>query len=126
MSLANVRASEREEVGEAQALEQVSAQLGAQIQAAQAAAPPPSSTSGSTPSASAVSFCARFDSSALCAPTSWSRTARTWSVRMRITAVARSTDAFVFAVCARAAATSRLAPPTSAAIRLSWVPIAFT
>jgi murein DD-endopeptidase MepM/ murein hydrolase activator NlpD len=35
VSLGNVRASEREEVGEAQALEKVSAALGAQIQAAQ-------------------------------------------------------------------------------------------
>jgi murein DD-endopeptidase MepM/ murein hydrolase activator NlpD len=39
VSLHKVRSSEREAVGEAQALEQVSASLGAQIQAAQAASP---------------------------------------------------------------------------------------
>jgi murein DD-endopeptidase MepM/ murein hydrolase activator NlpD len=46
VSLDKVRASEREEVSEAQALEQVSASLGAQIQAAQAASSydPPAST----------------------------------------------------------------------------------
>jgi len=46
VSLQQVRASEREAVGEAQALEQVSASLGAQIQAAQAASSysPPAST----------------------------------------------------------------------------------
>jgi murein DD-endopeptidase MepM/ murein hydrolase activator NlpD len=50
VSLENVRASEREEVGEAQALEQVSASLGAQIQAAQSASsysPPASRPSSS-------------------------------------------------------------------------------
>jgi murein DD-endopeptidase MepM/ murein hydrolase activator NlpD len=49
VSLAKVRASEREEVSEAQALEQVSAALGAQIQAAQSASSysPPSSHSAS-------------------------------------------------------------------------------
>ena len=52
VSLENVRASEREAVGEAQALERVSASLGAQIQAAQAASSysPPAST----PSASGL------------------------------------------------------------------------
>jgi len=46
VSLENVRASEREAVGEAESLEQVSAALGAQIQAAQAASSysPPAST----------------------------------------------------------------------------------
>jgi murein DD-endopeptidase MepM/ murein hydrolase activator NlpD len=46
VSLGKVRASEREEVSEAQALEQVSAALGAQIQAAQSASSytPPAST----------------------------------------------------------------------------------
>lgn len=50
VSLLKVRASERDEVSEAQALEQVSAALGAQIQAAQSASsysPPPSSHSAS-------------------------------------------------------------------------------
>jgi murein DD-endopeptidase MepM/ murein hydrolase activator NlpD len=50
VSLQSVKASEREEVGEAQALEQVSAALGAQIQAAQAASS--YSAPASTPSAS--------------------------------------------------------------------------
>jgi murein DD-endopeptidase MepM/ murein hydrolase activator NlpD len=50
VSLASVRASEREAAGEAQALEQVSASLGAQIQAAQSASPysPPSSRPSSS------------------------------------------------------------------------------
>jgi len=50
VSLESVRASEREAVGEAQALEQVSASLGAQIQAAQSASsysPPSTSPSSS-------------------------------------------------------------------------------
>ena len=50
VSLKSVRASEREEVSEAQALERVSASLGAQIQASQAASsysPPSSSPSAS-------------------------------------------------------------------------------
>jgi murein DD-endopeptidase MepM/ murein hydrolase activator NlpD len=50
VSLANVKASEREAVGEAQALEQVSASLGAQILAAQSASSysPPSSRPSSS------------------------------------------------------------------------------
>jgi murein DD-endopeptidase MepM/ murein hydrolase activator NlpD len=48
VALSKVRASEREEVSEAQALEQVSASLGAQLQAAQATSPyTPSSPSSS-------------------------------------------------------------------------------
>jgi murein DD-endopeptidase MepM/ murein hydrolase activator NlpD len=50
VSLAKVKASEREAVGEAQALEQVSASLGAQLQAAQAASS--YRPTDSTPSAS--------------------------------------------------------------------------
>jgi murein DD-endopeptidase MepM/ murein hydrolase activator NlpD len=51
VSLAAVKASERQEVAEAEALSRVSASLGAQIQAAQASAPS-YSPSGSSPSAS--------------------------------------------------------------------------
>ena len=52
ISLEKVKASEREEVSEAQALEQVSASLGAEIQAAQAASSYSPPSSHSTPSAS--------------------------------------------------------------------------
>jgi murein DD-endopeptidase MepM/ murein hydrolase activator NlpD len=54
VSLAKVKASEREQVSEAQALERVSASLGARIQAAQAASSYSPPASDSTPSASGL------------------------------------------------------------------------
>src|SRR5204862_6698865 len=54
VSLQSVKASERERVGEAQALEQVSVALGAQIQAAQAASS--YRAPAATPSASGFGF----------------------------------------------------------------------